>query len=159
MTNRVQLRDVTEADLAVFFEHQQDPAAVHMAAFTAKDPADKAAFLSHWQWILSDDTITNKTILVDGRVAGHIGSFIQFGHLEITYWLGREYWGQGIATEALTAFLEIQKTRPIYGGAAKDNLASIRVMEKCGFTLISQSKGYANARRQEIEEVTLELKG
>ena len=46
MTNDVLLRDVTEADLPIFFE-QQDSAANHMAAFTAKDPADRDAFMAH----------------------------------------------------------------------------------------------------------------
>jgi len=44
----VLLRDVIEDDLPVFFTHQQDVDAIHMAAFTAKDPADKEAFAAHW---------------------------------------------------------------------------------------------------------------
>jgi hypothetical protein len=43
MTPKVHLREVAESDLPIFFEHQRDPLAVHMAAFTAKDPDARAA--------------------------------------------------------------------------------------------------------------------
>jgi RimJ/RimL family protein N-acetyltransferase len=92
--------------------------------------------------------------LVNGHVAGHVASFIMFGDLEVTYWIDRAFWGQGVATRALMDFLEnVQKKRPIHGRAAKDNLGSIRVLEKCGFKYIDEDKGFANARGQEIPEV------
>ena len=135
MTSDVLLRDVTETDLPIFFEQQRDPAANQMAAFTAKDPADREAFTAKWAKILGDDTVTKKAILVNGQVAGSVSSFVApwSGQLEVTYWVGREYWGRGIATKALTAFLGHLKARPVYARAAKDNIASIRVLAKCGF--------------------------
>jgi RimJ/RimL family protein N-acetyltransferase len=152
------LRDLQDTDLPIFFTHQLDPAARHMAAFTAKDPNDHPAFLAHWTRIRTDPTVTIKTILIDNAVAGHILSYQDEGHPEVTYWLGREYWGRGIATRALTEFLaHTQRTRPIFARAAKDNTASLRVLQKCGFTRLSESKGFANARRQEIEEWLLVL--
>ena len=48
------------------------------------------------------------------------------------------------------------KVNPIYARASKDNLASIRVLEKCGFKITGHGKGFANARGKEIEEVVLE---
>jgi RimJ/RimL family protein N-acetyltransferase len=161
MTSDVLLRDVTESDLPIFFEQQLDPAANQMAAFTAKDPADRAAFTAKWARILDDDTITKRTILFGGRVAGSVSSFMApwSGQLEVTYWLGREYWGRGIATKALTEFLGHLKARPVYARAAKDNIASIRVLAKCGFTISGHDKGFANARGEEVEEVVLRLGG
>jgi len=160
MTGDVLLRDVTEADLPIFFEQQRDPAANRMAAFTAKDPADREAFTAKWAKILGDDTV-KKAILVDGQVAGSVQSFVApwSGQLEVTYWVGREYWGRGIATKALTAFLGHLKARPVYARAARDNIASIRVLAKCGFTLSGHDKGFANARGEEVEEVVLRLGG
>jgi RimJ/RimL family protein N-acetyltransferase len=107
MTSDVLLRDVTEADLPIFFEQQLDPAANQMAAFTAKDPADREAFTAKWAKILGDDSLTKRTILFGGRVAGSVSAFVArwSGQLEVTYWLGREYWGRGIATKALAEFL------------------------------------------------------
>jgi RimJ/RimL family protein N-acetyltransferase len=157
LTEGVVLRDVIEEDLAVFFEQQLDPAANHMAAFTAKDPADRAAFAKHWSKILSEKAITKKTILFEGQVTGHVLGFEHFGKQSVSYWIGREYWGKGIATRALSEFLGQQKTRPLYARAAKDNVASIRVLEKCGFTIADEDKGYSNARGKEVEEFILKL--
>lgn len=151
------LRDVTEDDLLIFFEQQLDPAANHMAAFTAKDPADRDAFAAHWAKILGDETITIKSIIFEGQVVGHVASFEWFGKPEVTYWIGKEYWGQGLATQALAQFLGHVKTRPLYAAAAKDNIASLRVLQKCGFTIVGYGKAFANARGEEIEEVMLKL--
>jgi RimJ/RimL family protein N-acetyltransferase len=158
MNHRVTLRSVRrEVDLPIFFEQQLDPLANTMAAFTAKDPADRKAFDDHWDRILSADSITARTILVNGAVAGHIGRFEHFGLPEITYWLGRAYWGKGIATEGLALFLEEIRERPLYARVAKDNVASLRVLEKCGFKITGEDRGFANARGQEVEEFILKL--
>lgn len=153
----VSLRDATEDDLPVFFEFQLGAEANHMAAFTAKDPADKDAFMEHWRRILADEAITKKTILYDLRVVGNVLSFEQFGEREVSYWIAREYWGKGVATKALSEFLDLIKVRPLYARAAKDNIASIRVLEKCGFTVSGEDKGFSDARGEEVEEFILKL--
>jgi len=159
-TTKILLRAVAETDLPIFFEHQRDPGANFMAAFTARDATDKDAFAAHWKRILSDDTVAVKTIVFEGNVVGSVAKFVdkEFGKPEITYWIGKEYWGMGLATKALSKFLDEIRVRPIYGRAAKDNVASIRVMEKCGFTISGYGRGFANARGKEIEEAILELR-
>lgn len=157
MTRSVLLREVTLSDLALFYEQQLDPEALYMAAFTVKDPENKAAFLAHWAKVLDDETIALRTILVGEKVAGHIVSHRWFSEPEISYWLGREYWGQGIATMALSAFLLEVTDRPLYARAAKDNQASIRVLEKCGFKQTGEDKGFSNARNHEVEEYIFTL--
>jgi len=135
-TGDVLLRDVAVDDLPVFFEHQRDPeAANRMAAFPSRD---RDAFMAHWAKVLADAGVTKKTILFDGRVAGSVVRFVQDGNLEVDYWIGREYWGKGVATEALSQFLIHVKERPLYGVVAKHNIASVRVLEKCGFALIGE---------------------
>ncbi len=128
-----------------------------MAAFTARDPEDRVAFAAHWTKILNDESITTKTILFDGRVAGHVLSFEQFGEREVSYWIGRDYWGKGIATVALSEFLGHVTERPLHARAAKDNAASIRVLEKCGFVISGEDKGFSYARGEEVEEFILKL--
>lgn len=159
MVENVELRKVQDSDRPIFFEQQLDPVANQMAAFTAKDPADEEAFEAHWAKITNDERITIRTILYNGQVAGHIESFERFGQPEVSYWLGRSYWGRGIASRALVLFLEIVAARPLYARAAKDNVASIRVLEKCGFVIAGEDRGFANARGQEIEEYILKLEG
>ena len=156
-SREIRLRSILETDLPLFFEYQQSAAANYMAAFTAKDPTDRAAFMAHWHKILTDDRIVNRTILLDGQVAGHIGSWELQGQPQVTYWIGREYWGKGLATAALAEFLKLFKTRPLYASAAGDNAASLRVLEKAGFKAYGREKAYANARGHEIEEILLKL--
>jgi RimJ/RimL family protein N-acetyltransferase len=158
MTDNLLLRDVVESDLSIFFEQQLDPEANYMAAFTAKDPTNREAFSAHWNKILADATVIVKTIVLDGQVVGHVLSYEEAGRPEVSYWIGKEYWGKGLATQALADFLaRINKRRPIYARVAKDNLGSRRVLEKCGFTKIGEAQGFANARGQEIAELILEL--
>lgn len=158
MPNKLSLRNVVTDDLPIFFEYQLDQGANSMAAFTAKDPTDQAAFMAHWNRILADETTINQTILFNGQVAGSVSSYEDEGKSEVTYWLGKEYWGKGIATWALKEFLaQKNQIRPIFARVAKDNLGSRRVLEKCGFKIICESKGFANARGQELEELLLEL--
>ena len=156
MTNAVQLRAVEDGDLAVFFAHQRDPEAVRMAAFPSRD---HDAFLAHWAKIRAtpDETIT-RTILYEGRVAGNVCSWVQAGQREVGYWLGREFWGRGIASAALALLLAEVKTRPLHAHVIKHNVASIRVLQKCGFVITGSEKFPDNAG-DEIEEIILTLAG
>jgi len=158
MTDDLYLREVVEDDLPFFFEFQLDRDANYMAAFIARDPTDREAFTIHWHKILADPTTINRTIVYDGQVVGSIASYEQSGKPEVTYWIGKAHWGRGIATRALAAFLaEVNATRPIYARVARDNIGSRRVLEKCGFRIIGEMKGFAGARGEEIEELLLEL--
>lgn len=153
----ISLRDVQDSDLDSFFDHQQDEVARYMAAFTSKDPADKTAFMMHWTKIRAHDAILIKTILLDKAVVGHVLSYVQEGQREISYWIGQSYWGKGIATKALLLYLSLVTERPLFARAAKDNISSKRVLEKCGFSIIGEDKGFANARGTEIEEYIMRL--
>jgi RimJ/RimL family protein N-acetyltransferase len=159
MEDQVSLRQVVDSDLPIFFEQQLDSQANIMAAFTSKDPADEGAFRAHWAKIRSDSSITNRTVQFGGKVAGHVASFKdkEFGKPEVTYWIGKEYWGKGIATEALRQLLELVKIRPIYARVARDNLGSLSVLKKCHFEIIGSNVAFAEARGKEIEELILQL--
>jgi RimJ/RimL family protein N-acetyltransferase len=159
MSNEMTLRNVESHDLPIFFEYQLDHEANYMAAFIARDPTNREAFMAHWHRILANKTCSIRTIVFNGRVAGSVSSYEEAGRPEVTYWLGKEFWGKGIATWALREFLAHHNpARTIYARVAKDNLGSRRVLEKCGFTIIGESRGFANARGQEIDELLLELR-
>ncbi len=154
MTTVILLRAVAEADLPIFFEQQQDPDATEMAAFPTRD---RETFMTHWAKIMADDSVLIKTILFDGQVSGNIVSFELGGEREVGYWIGKEFWGKGIATQALREFLVFIKTRPLYAHVAKHNIASRRVLEKCGFMLVGEGEGFVNARGERVEEIILKL--
>ena len=125
-----------------------------MAAFP---PRDKAAFTAHWRKILADDKVTTKTIVFEGEVAGNIGAFDRDGKREVGYWIGREFWGKGLATKALAELLEQEMERPLYARVATANPASVRVLEKCGFTLLRTETEFDERLGDEIEEALMEL--
>jgi RimJ/RimL family protein N-acetyltransferase len=126
----VSLRPVDEGDLDVFFQHQLDAEANAMAAFP---PREHDAFYSHWRKILADGDGTERTIEASGEVAGYIVSWFQDGHREVGYWLGKSYWGRGVASTALRRFVAEISERPLYAWVAEHNVASMRVLEKTGF--------------------------
>jgi len=154
LTIDVKLRDVTEGDLPIFFEQQRDPVANRMAAFPARE---RAAFMAHWTKILGNKNVIIKTILFDGQVAGNVGSWEQPGERLVGFWIGREYWGKGIATKALSEFLAYVRARPLYAWVAKHNVGSIRVLEKCGFTISAEDKEASNTPGEKVEEVLMKL--
>lgn len=128
--SQVQIRDVIEPDLPIFHLHQMDEEAARMADFPSRD---EQAFMEHWKKIMGQDGTVLKTILVNGQVAGNVVCWEHEGAREIGYWIGREYWGNGIATSALKLFLQIVPLRPLSAYVSKHNPASRRVLEKCGF--------------------------
>jgi len=155
----ITLREVVPSDLPIFYEQQRDPEANRMAAFVSRDPDDREACLAHWDKILADETVVARTILYGGQVAGHVAKFERDGRPEVTYWIDRQFWNKGIATGALARFLHTVTVRPIYGAAAADNVASLRVLQKCGFTVVARERAFANARSEVIQETILTLTG
>lgn len=123
-----------------------------MAAFT---PRKREEFFAHWNKILADESVAKKAIVFNGQVAGSIVRFERDGKREVGYWIGREYWGKGIATTALSEFLGHVTARPLYAHVAKDNVASMRVLEKCGFAISDYSQAPATERGEAVEEVIL----
>jgi RimJ/RimL family protein N-acetyltransferase len=152
MMNDVSLRSVQDSDLPIFFEQQLDPEATRMAAFPARA---RDAFMAHWKKILVGEGI-HKTIVFQGKVAGNIVCWEQGGERKVGYWLGKEYWGKGIATAGLSLFLGEVKERPLHARVVKHNAASIRVLQKCGFTISSEDR-FPGIDGKEVEEFILTL--
>jgi RimJ/RimL family protein N-acetyltransferase len=153
----VKLRPVETADLDWFFAHQQDPEANQMAAFTAKNPSDRGVFDHHWGLILRDPEITVRTIEHDGQVVGSVLAYPNDGVPEISFWTDKAYWGQGVTTSAVDAFLQEFTQRPIRARVVTDNIGSQKVLERRGFTVIGEAEGFANARAAVVKEYIMEL--
>jgi RimJ/RimL family protein N-acetyltransferase len=152
MATEILLRDPIESDLPIFFAQQLDPEANAMAAFPARD---EDAFMTHWHKILRNDTGIIKTILYNDAVAGNVVCWAQDQNHLVGYWLGKEFWGKGIATAALSNFLTLVPFRPLTAHVVKHNLGSIRVLEKCGFLVTGEESFIEEGR--EINELILTL--
>ncbi|ONI71317.1 GNAT family N-acetyltransferase [Actinosynnema sp. ALI-1.44] len=125
------LRDVHDADLLVFHQQEQDPEAGRRSKFK---PRDKDAFTAHWtKEILGDPPTFVQTVTVNGEPAGHVVAWWQQDQRFVGYWFGREYWGRGVGSRALSLFLRAEKVRPLYADPFAGNLASVRLLEKQGF--------------------------
>lgn len=127
----VSLREVRVDDLTILFEHQLDPEGARLAAFKSRE---REAFMAHWTKIMANPACVVRVILADGVEAGNIGAWTDGAERLVGYWIGREFWGRGIASAALALFLDYETTRPLTARVAKHNPASIRVLQKAGFT-------------------------
>jgi RimJ/RimL family protein N-acetyltransferase len=128
-----------------------------MAAFTPDKPDDRQRFNAHMATVLNSPEITMRAITCNGQLVGSIASFVVEGETEVTYWIDRAAWGRGIASRALSLFLEVAQVRPLYAGATTDNVASLRVLGKSGFRVIGTEVSFAPARGADIEETILRL--
>ncbi|MEO8217300.1 MAG: GNAT family N-acetyltransferase [Acidobacteriota bacterium] len=150
----IELREVTPSDLPVFYEQQLDPEANRMAAFPARD---RNAFMKHWSKILEDGSGVVRAVVADGELAGNIVAWGSPGERKVGYWIGRDFWGRGIASAALKEFLQLVDERPLLAHVARRNAASIRVLEKCGFTVQRNQIAGSFAGDDEVEELLMVL--
>jgi RimJ/RimL family protein N-acetyltransferase len=153
----VKLRPVHESDMDALFRQSSDPESVRMAAFTAEDPDDRQRFDAHMVRVMESPETTLLAVTCEGELVGSIGSFVVEGQTEVTFWIDRAVWGRGIASRALSLFLEAVRVRSLYARAASDNAGSLRVLEKAGFRIVGTEVSFAPARQVEIEETILRL--
>jgi RimJ/RimL family protein N-acetyltransferase len=143
------LRDVRTADLPILYTQQLDTDAVRMAAFPSRSIE---AFMAHWEKIMGMQGPVLRAIELRGEVAGNIVCWERDGEWNIGYWIGKEYWGQGIATAALRAMAAEITQRPLTARVSANNFASIRVLEKCGFTIAGTDE-FLSPEGKTIEEL------
>jgi RimJ/RimL family protein N-acetyltransferase len=148
------LRDVEPSDIDAFFEYESDPESAAMAVFPARD---REAFDAHWRRLLADDSLVKRTIVADGAVAGNIGCWMQDGLRLVGYWVGREFWGRGLATAALAELVAEIPERPFHAWVAASNVGSIRVLEKCGFVEVERRAEHDEHAGGVIEEILYRL--
>lgn len=126
----VWLRPTTSADLDVLYEFQADPAGAEMARFPSRD---RPTYVAHWTAVLADQSVVASTALVGDEVVGSLVCFGPAQTREVGYWVGREFWGRHIATDALRLFLAEVTERPLRGCVVPTNTASQAVLLSCGF--------------------------
>ena len=139
-TARLRLRPFTQKDLDDYAAMCADAEVMrHIGSggAVARDIAwrQMALFAGHWSllgygmWALQERA--------SGRLVGRAGYLDPEGWPgnELGWLLAREFWGRGVASAALVQFLQHETTRPLTAHVVKHNAASIRVLEKAGFTL------------------------
>lgn len=155
--HHIDLRPIDDDDLDAVFEMMRDREAVEMAAFTAADPDDRAAFDA---WIArqrADDDVLCLVVTEDGGFAGTAAAFTIDGDREVSFWIARHAWGRGVATAALRLLISHEPVRPLYARAAAHNAGSIAVLRKAGFTEVSRNADFAPGLGREVEEIVFTL--
>jgi RimJ/RimL family protein N-acetyltransferase len=147
------LRLVRDEDIEIFYEHQREPEGAAMAMFPSRD---RDVFFGHWAKTRARTDARTMTITYGDFVAGNIGSWEEDEHIFVGYWIGKAYWGRGIATTALNAYVtEHELRRPLRAHVAATNIGSIRVLEKCGFELVSRTTEFNPAFGLDVEELLM----
>jgi RimJ/RimL family protein N-acetyltransferase len=146
------LRGLDDAELDLLFLWERDPAAVRLASFTRADPSDRAAFDEHYTRIRNDPDVILRAIDDGGGLVGTIGSFTIDGAREVTYWIDPSRWGEGLASSALRAFLEVEATRPLHLRVAEHNVGSATVLVRAGFVRVASGTGFAEGLGREVGE-------
>lgn len=155
--HHIDLRPFDDDDLDAVFEMMRDREAVEMAAFTASDPDDRAAFDA---WIArqrADDDVLCLVVTEDGGFAGTAAAFTVDGDREVSYWIARHAWGRGVATAALRLLISHEPVRPLFARSAAHNAASIAVLRKVGFTELSRNIDFAPGIGRDTEEIVFTL--
>ena len=126
----VVVRPVSLNDLEWMYQLQLDPESNRMAGTYSRDRGD---FFTHWEQVCKDPNVIAKVILVNEVEVGCVAAFPRDGNTHVAYWISPDRWGQGIATAALQMLLVEVLDRPLHATVADTNLASLRVLQKCGF--------------------------
>ena len=154
MAGNVLLRDVAASDFALFLENQRDPVARSIAAFGTKDP-NPEAYAARWARAREDvSTLQQESSSGERSSASSPASSMPPRRTSPTGY--PRHWGKGIATNALAGLVALIPRRPLHASAARDNVGSRRVLEKCGFVVTGTEKAFAAARGEEIDEVFFE---
>ena len=153
--NQIRLRGLEHDDLPRMFDLQLDPDSNRMAVTI---PRTRAAFDAHWARCLDDPKNTTRAILFEGAFVGYISCFPMDGQDHVGYWIDRAAWGNGIASRALQLLLEEVTSGPLIATVATSNLASLRVLQKCGFVVERVELSPASDRYPECEEAVLVLR-
>lgn len=151
----VRLRGVEAGDLAALYEQQADPVANQVAVTNARS---REVFDAHWAKTFRDPSVTARAVLADGEMVGYVARFHIEDTAHVGYWIARAHWGRGIATRALALLIEEAPARPLFARVARSNTASLRVLEKCGFTIVGYEDSPATERYPACEEAILVLK-
>ena len=159
-SNRLSYRTLDYSDAARITELAGD---WDVARMTARIPYPYSLTQAH-HWIGSlEDGEFVRVVELDGKLIGAVGYNPNAdGSLEIGYWIGRPWWGNGYGTEAAEALMNYCFTEL---GVARltcchfvDNVASARIIKKLGFRLMGPGEAWCEARQAEAETLRYQRK-
>lgn len=144
-TNRLILREIKKSDLDDIFEYKSDPMVTeHLLYYPHKNKADTKGYINNTIKQYREGKMYDFAVVLKDtqKMIGTVGFTsinLQDNSAEIGYIFNRAYWGKGLAKEAVTELLDfgfrVLKLDRVFARIMAENSSSIRVVEKCGFTL------------------------
>lgn len=113
---------------------------------------DAIEWISHTS---SNSVRKPNAVELDGLLVGCVSYWPhQPGGFEVGYWVGREFWGKGVCTEALKRLIsrsDFPVREDIFAKVMLQNIGSQRVLEKCGFSFLAKDTIFKNDREIEAK--------
>lgn len=148
ITPRLRLRRPHIADAAAIFEYASDPAVIKYMDYGPRSTVcEVKQYLAdeperwnsgNYSWVL--------TVKPDDHPIGTIACSIEGHAVNFGYLLNQRYWGHGYATEAASVLVEWAINQPgiyrVWATCDVENLASARILEKCGLTQEGRLRAY-----------------
>ncbi|MEL6498277.1 MAG: GNAT family N-acetyltransferase [Planctomycetota bacterium] len=163
----VRLSFVADGDRELIRSIEDEPAGNAMANVL---PRSVEAFDTHWGRIMTSPTVVTRIVEVcDDNAwhrAGFVTSFLTSVAVQgesaerrcVGYRLGERWWGRGFMRIALGRFLDdVVRERPLWAVTAAENIASQRVLSRCGFDMIDRRWSPATGRYPAGDEVVVRL--
>lgn len=124
---------------------------------TLEEARETVAFLIS-RYGSADGPFVHPVLLRDGTNIGYVQLARVADGWEVGYHIAPPYTGQGYATEAVRGFLPViareKGVGRVNGICLKENLASQKVLVRCGFRIIFEGKGeYQGSEREIVRSV------
>ncbi len=153
------LEPLKTADIGWVYALQHDPIGAELAG-VAGEFVSEPIFRKNMEAAIAQQLDGPRifSIKAAGKMVGYIGCFRSSDQkLRISYWLTRSSWGQGIATAALNGLLhelpEKLLNQKLYASVIEGNIASVKILEKFGFILLSRSSFHSAAHGHEMQQL------
>lgn len=151
-TPRLVIRPLRVADAPRIAALMGDPAVATMLADVSLPFGERAAR----EWLKPTLFDMRLGIERQGELIGGLAYHCYFGAVAgLGYWLGKDYWGQGYASEAAGALVRhgftLDRVQRFYSGHFADNPASGRVLTRIGFAITGTSRHWCSARACHLE--------
>ena len=140
-TERLLLRRASLSDTGAMHAIMSDPAAMR---YWSTPPHREVAQTERWMasMVGADPTVSDDFIVtLDGKLIGKLGTWVV---PEIGFLIGRQWWGQGYAKEALAAFIDRRRllgSTELTADVDPRNAASIRLLDRAGFVETHRASG------------------
>lgn len=154
MTGTLTFANIPEADLDAYHKMLDDFDIIRMTG-SIEFPVTRQAANERRTRRSDDPECWFKGVYLDGTLVGEAGCFrTKTNHIEIGYLVGKDWWGQGLATriipKIIARIVASGYKGPIVGTVFQDNPASQKVIERCGFVKTGEGRYPSKGRGENV---------